>query len=336
MFEPRIRVVVRDAQGKLHLDWPHGRLREVLDDPKAVVWVDIDDRSSAITEIEPLLRDVFHFHPLAIDDALQESHVPKVDDWGSHLYLVFHSVDFDPDTTRIQLHELDLFLGSNYLLTYRTEAMAIVDELRRLLERDGAQRMGMGADHLLYLILDFGVADYLPAIEHLDEVIDEAQDEVFHAPTTQTVQKILRVKQAAVRLHRILIPQREVLNRLARDQYPMIDAKDRVYFRDIYDHLVRLHDISETLRDLISGALDTYLSAISNRTNEVMKTLTVVTVLFLPLNFVVGFFGMNFFGGNIELGELSFPHRALFLAICMTMLLAPWGMYGWARRRGWF
>src|SRR5206468_10974213 len=104
-----------------------------------------------------------------------------------------------------------------------------------------------------------------------DEAIDDAQDEVFHAPTPETLQKIFQVKRSALRVHRIIAPQREVLNRLARDDYPQIDPRDRVYFRDVYDHLVRLHDITETLRDLISGALDTYLSAMANRTNDVMK-----------------------------------------------------------------
>ena len=138
----------------------------------------------------------------------------------------------------------------------------------------------------------------MPALEHLDDAIDAAQDEVFERPTTQTIQTIFQIKRSTIRLHRILGPQREVLNRLARDEYAQIAAEHRVYFRDVYDHLVRIHDITESLRDLISGALDTYLSAISNRTNEIMKTLTLVTVMFMPMSFLVGFFGMNFFGDD--------------------------------------
>src|SRR5262249_58982196 len=125
---------------------------------------------------------------------------------------------------------------------------------------------------------------------------------------------------AALRLHRTLIPQREVLNKLARDPYDQIDAQDRVYFRDVYDHIVRLHDISETLRDLISGALDTYLSAISNRTNEIMKTLTVVSVMFLPMSFLASFFGMNFFGASLSF-ESPLPRAFLFWTTCLIMIL---------------
>jgi magnesium transporter len=329
-------VVYRTGSGAIHLDWPVGKLAEALADPGATLWVDVYDKDSGLGEVESIFRDVFRFHPLAIEDALTESHSPTLADWGEYLYSVFHSIDFSPETHAVHVQELDLFLGRNYLVTYHSEAMAILDDLRELVQRDGGQRLELGADHLLYNVLDLGVAAYLPAFEHLDESIDEAQDEVFAAPSPRTLQRIMRIKQAALRLHRILIPQREVVNRLARDEFPLIDRKDRVYFRDVYDQLVRLHDISETLRDLVSGALDTYLSAISNRTNEVMKTLTVVTVLFLPLNFVVGFFGMNFFGDNIHLDDLTFPHTFLFILICISMLAAPWGMFLWAKRRGWF
>lgn len=333
---PRIRIVRFDTAGGVQLDWPMGKIPEALADPSGVLWVDIHDRDSSLTEVETLFRDVFHFHPLAIEDALTDSNNPKLDDWGEYLTAVFHTLDFNPDTDEVLVHELDIFLGRNYLVTYHAEALPLVDNLRQQLHRDAGQRLEMGADHLLYLLLDAGVAGYLPAFEHLDETIDAAQDEVLSAPTPRTLHRILQVKRSALRLHRVLIPQREVLNRLARDEFPQIDRKDRVYFRDVYDHLVRLHDISETLRDLVSGALDTYLSAVSNRTNEVMKTLTIVTVLFLPLNFVAGFFGMNFFGANIELGTLGVPHAALFLVICLSMLAAPWGMWIWARLRGWF
>lgn len=333
--EPLVRVVYRASNGDVHLDWPPEQVAAAVADAAGTVWVDIQDSDSNVARVEPLLRDVFHFHPLAIDDALQESHVPKVDNWDRYLYLVFHAVDFDCDKHEITLHELDFFLGSNYLVTYHVKPVRIFDQLRNSLERGDGRRLEQGADHVLYLILDLLVADYLPVIEQLDDAIDTAQDEVFAAPTTHTLHRIFQVKRAALRLHRTLIPQREVLNRLARDPYAQIDSQDRVYFRDIYDHTVRLHDISETLRDLISGALDTYLSAISNRTNEVMKTLTMVTVMFLPMSFLAGFFGMNFFGETLAFHRLL-PNALLFWTSCVVMLLTPGAMALWARHRGWF
>ena len=331
---PLIRVVCRSASGETDLNFPLERVADAIADKAAVVWVDILRPEADLPGVEALFRDVFDFHALAIEDALSESHVPKIDDWGRYLYLVFHTMDFDPETDKLRLHELDLFLGHNYLVSCHSEPMPTIETLRKRLESD-PERCERGPDHLLYHILDGATDNFMPAIEHLDEAIDAAQDEVFGRPTTKTLQQILQIKRSAVKVHRILAPQREVLNRLARDTYAQVDAPDRVYFRDVYDHLVRLHDVSESLRDLITGALDTYLSAIANRTNEVMKTLTLVTVMFLPLTFLVGFFGMNFFGDNIVLRD--HPARAvLFWGNNAVMLAIPIALGAWAWRQGWF
>ena len=185
-------------------------------------------------------------------------------------------------------------------------------------------------------MLDAAVDEHLAAIEHLDEAIDDLQDRVFERPGPETLQEIFRVKRSALRLHRIIAPQREVANRLARDPYSLIDDRDRVYFRDVYDHLVRLHDVTESVRDMVTSTLETYLSVSSNRTNEVMKALTLVTVLFLPLNFLVGFFGMNFFGENIQLQGLEISHMMLFVAAGLVMVFSPLGLWIWARRKNWF
>jgi magnesium transporter len=332
----RVRVIYRDSGGQIHFDWPVERVREAVDDTRGIVWVDIEDLDSkSNASAEALLRDVFQFHPLAIEDALKETHVPKVDDWCEYLYIVFHSIDFDPEAGHVRLHELDIFLGRNYLVTYHTEPLRFLDQDRRNIERDPVNRMRHGADHLLYHFLDLAVAEYLPAIEHLDDAIDDAQEEVFRYPTPKTLQAIFRVKRSALRLHRILMPEREVLNRLARDSYDPIDEGHRVYFRDVYDHTVRVLDLTESLRDLISGALDTYLSAISNRTNDIMKTLTIVTVMFLPMSFLSGFFGMNYFGETLAF-QTPLPRALLFTGTCLIMVVTFWAPWLWARRRGWF
>ncbi len=329
-----VRVIHRSAAGEIDLDWPFDRIGEALADPGSTLWVDIETSESDLPRIEALLRDVFHFHPLAIEDALSETHVPKLDDWGEYLYLVFQTLECTASNGVLLSHELDLFLGANYLISCHGVPMDPVASLRRQLERDPS-RMNQGADHLLYLLLDAGVDNYMTAIDSLDQQIDEAQEEVFDSATPETLQKIFRVKRSAVKIHRVIAPQREVVNRLARDAYPQIDGPDRVYFRDIYDHLVRLHDISESLRDLVSGALDTYLSAMSNRTNEIMKTLTLVTVMFLPMSFLAGFFGMNFFGENLVL-PFRMPRVAFFVLNVLMMATTPVVLWIWAKRRGWF
>jgi magnesium transporter len=331
---PRIRIMHRSASGAIDMDWPLDRIAEVLPDTEATLWVDIERPELDLPAVDHLFRHVFHFHPLAIEDALRETHVSKLDDWGHYLYLVFHGLDFDEETDDLCLHELDIFLGRNYLVTCHSAPMPPVESLRRQVERD-PERAAKGPDHLLYHILDMGVADYLSAIEHLDEAIDAAQDEVFASPSPQTLQTIFRVKRSAVKVHRVIAPQREVMNRLARDAYAQIDAPDRVYFRDVYDHLVRLHDISESLRDLVSGALDTYLSAIANRTNEIMKALTLVTVMFLPMSFLAGFFGMNFFGENLVLPS-GLPRVTMFWLNLVAMAATPVVLWVWSKKRGWF
>ncbi|MFO0953568.1 MAG: magnesium/cobalt transporter CorA [Isosphaeraceae bacterium] len=329
------RIVYRDAAGAIHLDWPLERLGEVMADTSGFFWIDIEDRPTGPDPgVEALMRDVFRFHPLAIEDALKDCHVPRVDDWGDYLYIVFHSIDFDPETDHLRLHEVDIFLGRNYVLTYHTEPLGFLENDRRNIERDPVNRMRHGADHLLYRFLDAAVAEFIPAIEHLDEAIDNAQEEVFHSPGPETLQTIFRVKRSALKVHRAISPQRELLNRLARDSYDPIRDDHRVYFRDVYDHLVRIHDLTESLRDLVSGALDTYLSAISNRTNDIMKTLTIVTVMFLPMSFLTGFFGMNFFGETLAFPE-PLPRGLMFVSTCMVMSLGFF-LLGWvARKRNW-
>ncbi len=336
LLPPTLRVVYRKSTGAIELDWPVEQLGQALEDLKGTIWVDIEDIASNNHEVEVLMRTLFHFHPLAIDDALDECHIPKLDDWGCYLYLVFHTIDFDPESDNLRLHELDIFLGTNYVVTYHTEPMRVLDDHRRAIERDPGNRLRHGADHLLYHLIDRGVAEYLPAIEHLDEAIDDAQDEVFDAPTRATLQKIFRIKRSALRLNRILAPQRELLNKLARDPFDQVAVENRVYFRDVYDHMVRVHDITEGLRDLITSALDTYLSAISNRTNDIMKTLTLVTVMFLPMSFLAGFFGMNFFGETLVFTSPPLPRGLIFVLTCAVMLATPAFMYRYGKRHGWF
>ena len=218
--------------------------------------------ANSTDETEALLRNVFGFHPLAIEDAIQDSHIPKVDDWGDYLYLVFHGTSIDPQTDELRLHELDIFLGPNYLVTYHTEPLSFLDQDRQAHRarprRPAAARVRPPA---LPRSSSVPVDQSLEAIEHLDDRHRRrSRTEVIDDPAPETLQTIFRVKRSAIRLHKIFGPQREVLNRLARDPYKPIQAEHRVYFRDVYDHVVRIHDISESLRDLIAGTLDTYLS----------------------------------------------------------------------------
>jgi magnesium transporter len=187
-----------------------------------------------------------------------------------------------------------------------------------------------GPDHLLYKIIDATVMNYMPIIEKIDEEIDWIEDQVFDRPSTETLSRLFTLKRVLLAMRRILLPQREVLNKMARDDFKVIDQKDRIFYRDIYDHLVRIQDLTDIIRDIVSGSLDIYLNSTSLRLNEIMKALTIVSTVFLPLSFITGAFGMNFLhipGASAKAG---------FYITCLCLALLGTGMLLYFRKRHWF
>jgi magnesium transporter len=324
-----IRVLCRRPGGGAAVDLPSADLAVALAETATLLWVDCLDEPDE--SCERLMREVFAFHPLAIDDAIRESHVPKVDDWGAYLYLVLHAVAYDPAADEpLATRELDVFLGPNYVVTHRDDPIGGVERVWTLLQRDG-RFLEQGAAHLVYHLVDELAADAMVAVDAIDAEVEGVEERLLAAPGPAALQQVLRVKRALMHLRRHLAPQREVLNRMARDEYAAIPGPARVYFRDVYDHLVRLHDIVEGIRDLASGALDMYLSVINNRMNEVMKTLTLITVLFMPLGALTGFFGMNFFAPSLPFA--GWTGRVAFGVLCGLLAMVPGMMYLWLRRR---
>lgn len=312
-------------------DIPVHEFPKLTKNRQGLLWVDFVDEEPDVCL--PILQS-FGFHPLAIDDALQETHSPKLDDWGEYLYIAlsYMNVKENSDTWKTEVDELDIFLGQNYIVTHHDHPISAIDETWAACDRD-PRNVQNGADHLLYKITDYLVAEYMPIVEKIDEAIDQIEDQVFDRPSPRTLERLFALKRVLLAMRRILLPQREVLNKLARDDYKVIDPKDRIFFRDIYDHLVRLHDLNESLRDLVGGVLETYLSVINNRMNEVMKTLTTITVLFMPLTVLTGYFGMNFFAPPGTLN--SWTTEPFFYLTLATIFLLPTGMYIWMRRRTW-
>jgi len=334
--ESKIRLSYRDGSGVFHADLPLSQIDQAIQDQTGLLWVDIEGPDEHATDhLDKWLCQHFHFHPLAVEDALKENHVPKVDDWDEYLYIVFQVARIVPETEMLDLQELDVFLGKNYLITYHTEPMPILDQDRQSIERDPRDRMRAGADHLLIRFLELAIDQSLAAIQELDDQVDDIQNAVIENATHKNLRAIFRIKRSAIVLHKMLSPQREVLNRLARDPYKPIQPKHRVYFRDLYDHVVRIHDISESLRDLISGTLETYLSVVANRTNDIMKILTIVTVMFMPMSFITGFFGMNFFADSLAL-TVPLPKWLLFWGSNAIMAVSPCFIWWYARRMKWF
>jgi magnesium transporter len=326
-----IRSLYYNPRKPVRMNVPSQEFGKLIRDKRGLLWIDFIGETPEATR--PILEE-FGFHPLAIDDCLEETHAPKLDDWGDYLYLVLNYMHLanKGDEWETEIDELDIFLGANYVITHHDLPLSAVDDTLAACDRD-PRNLQEGADHLLYKIIDNLVAEYMPIVEKIDEAIDHIEDEIFETPHSGTLGRLFTLKRLLLSMRRILLPQREVLNKMARDDYKVIDRRDRIFFRDIYDHLVRLHDLNESLRDLVSGALDSYLSMTNNRMNEVMKILTVITTLFMPITFVTGFFGMNFF--EPVAGLVGWTARAAFFATLSVMLSVPITMFIWMKRRTW-
>lgn len=310
---------------------PVAELPAALQDEGGIVWLDLN--GDADEEVLAVLSETFRFHPLAIDDTLNETHLPKVDDWGRYLYLVLRSVAYRPDQQRVQLPELDIFLGSNYLVTYHDAPMEALEAVWSACA-DDERLMQNGPSYLLYRLADGLVNEYLTVIEELEDSVEAIEVQVLSHPRPRVQSQIMRLKHIVLQLRRVLSLQREVLNRLSRDPYALIDDEERFYFRDVYDHLIRLYDMVDGVRDLIMGTMDVYLSVVNNRMNDIMRTLTLITTLFMPLTFVTGFFGMNFFEPSVATLDV-WTGRVIFLLTLLLMALLPYVMYTWMKRRRW-
>ena len=319
-------------QGKpIRKNVPPQEFPKLIRNRRGLLWVDFENEPAE--SCLPILQG-FDFHPLAIDDALQETHAPKLDDWGSYLYIVLNYmvVMNNSEEWETEVDELDIFLGQNFIVTLHDRRVVAIEDAWQACDRD-PRALQDGADHLLYKITDNLVTEYMPAVEKIDAAIDEIEDQVFDRPSPRTLERLFSLKRVLLAMRRILLPQREVLNKLARDDYQVIDPRDRIFFRDIYDHLVRLHDLNESLRDLVSGALDTYLSVTNNRMNEIMKVLTIITTFFMPITFITGFFGMNFFEPVAHL--IGWTSQQAFSVTMSIIVGLPVAMYFWMRGRTW-
>ena len=327
-----MRILQAEADGHAQLisDISAGLIATVQEE-KGVLWLDLshEDEQEAV---EALLNGVFAFHPLAIDDALTETHLPKIDDWESYLYLVFQDVDYVPETRRLRLPELDVFLGYRFLVTYHKGSAEALDRVWEICQRD-ERWLQHGSDHLLYRLLDEIANNYTKVIEVLEDDLSELEAMIFDNPAQGVLEDLFTFKRTTLRLRRVLAPQREVVSRLARDPYRVIGPKDRVFFRDVYDHFWRLYDLSENLRDLVMGSMDIYLSVVNNQMNDVMRTLTVITTLFMPLTVLTGFFGMNFFQAATP--SPFWTGQPLLIVVLLVLFLLPFVMLLWMRRRAW-
>ena len=323
-----IRSVLFHKDGSYQKEITMDQVKQAIQTPNGFIWVSLENSDEA--EINSVLTDVFHFHPLSVEDCLSHGYqTPKVDDFTDYIFMIAHALRPDSNLESLETMELNIFIGTNYLVTcYRDDAMPPIDSVWHRLDRDNRLYLH-GPDFLAHAILDSLVDDYMPILDEMDEQIEWLEDQVLATPEPKTLERILNLKHTVMSLRRIISPQREVINRLTRDEFPQIDRQSRIYFRDIYDHLVRIQDLSENIRDIVSGAMDIYLNSTSLRLNVIMKALTIVSTIFLPLSFVAGVYGMNFH----YMPELSWKWGYLFVWLIFLSILAA--MIWYIRKNRW-
>ena len=320
--------VMELREGRVELS--EGTERVAPPPPGVLRWIDLRDPDPAQLE---LLRSRFDFHPLAIEDCGHLDQRPKLEEYKDHLFLVTQGFACPGEQVReLILQELHAFLGERFLVTVRSGQIAALEKawLRlagepKLLER--------GPDFAYYLVADGIVDDNFPILDRIADELDVIEDSVLASPQTKDLHRIFELKHALVNMRKVLSPQRDVLGQLAKRGDERIDERTAIYLRDVYDHLVRINESIEANRDLLGNALDAYLSAVGQRTNEIMKYLTVMSALFLPLSFVVGFFGQNFEDMPFLKGWTR--SDGLMWAMIMLCFSVPAVMLGWFRHKRW-
>lgn len=277
--------------GKLSQQLSVEQIKNALASGEGLLWLDTQDVAS---EERQLLLEVFHFHPLAVEDCVSKDiHSPKVDEFEDHLFIIVHGINYHAESDVVETTELALFVGKNYMVTNHDVPLRSVDSVLERVQVDG-RLMRRGADFLAHDLLDALVDDIMPTIDGLMEKGTDIEAEVLQNPRRETLASIMQHKRSILALQRVMAPQREIMNSLSRGDYPVISGRAQIYYRNIYDHLVRIEILTQNLRDLVEGALNTYLSSVSNRLGEVMKVMSIVAAIFLPLALIAGIYGMNF------------------------------------------
>lgn len=326
---PTFRVLELDATGKL--DSRDGTEWVSPPAPGASRWIDLTAQDA---DSLALLHERFQFHPLAIEDCAHLDQRPKLEEYGDHIFLVTQGFTCGtPRVKRLSLHEVHAFLGERYLVTVHADAVPALDEVWRRAASDKTP-LGRGADFVYYLVADAVVDSNFPILDRIEDELEELEDNVLENPKREQLRRIFQLKRHLVTMRKALSPQRDTMAMLARRGDPRVSERTSLYFRDVYDHLSRIIESIEAKRDLLGNALDAYLSSVSNRTNEIVKYLTLLSAVFLPLSFVVGFFGQNF---EDLPGIPNWVHSdALMHAMVFICVATPLGMMLLFRRKRWF
>ena len=257
-----------------------------------VTWINIDGLHQI--EILEKLGECYGFHPLVLEDILNTDQRPKMEDYGDYLYIVLRVLNYNGKSSQIETEQVSLILGPNFVFSFQESQGDAFHPVRERIRSGKGRIRTMGADYLAYALLDLIVDNYFMIMEKLGETIEFLEEKLVTQPVPETLQTIHQLKRELIFLRKAVWPLREVIGGLERGELALIKETSRVYLRDVYDHTIQVIDTIETFRDMISGMLDIYLSSVSNRLNSVMKVLTIIATIFMPLTFLAGIYGMNF------------------------------------------
>ncbi|MCZ2808769.1 MAG: magnesium/cobalt transporter CorA [Candidatus Bathyarchaeota archaeon] len=261
-------------------------------DKPTATWINLD----GIHQLDNIEKIGKHFkiHPLVLEDIMNTGQRPKMEDFGNYLFMALKMLRYDEDENETKTEQVSLILSSNYVISFQESEGDVFDPIRDRIRSDRGRIRKMGVDYLAYSLIDAIVDNYFMVLEKIGEKIEDIEDELVKNPTPEVLHTIHRLKRELIFLRKSVWPLREVISRLERWESPLIDKSIDIYLRDVYDHTIQVIDALETFRDMLSGMLDIYLSSVSNRMNEVMKVLTIIATIFIPLTLVAGIYGMNF------------------------------------------
>jgi magnesium transporter len=288
-------------------------------------WLDLSSHDRAELEV---LQQCFGFHPLAIENCAQFDQRPNIEEFGDHVFIVTQGLRGVAGAEQAAVQELHAFIGPGYLVTVHEEPIPAIEAVWRRVAHD-ASIVERGPGFVYYLVMDTMVDDDFPVLDRIAEELEQLEEVVLTRPRQFELPRLFRLRHLLLDVRRVVTPQRDVAAFLSRHGTPWIGERATIYFRDVYDHLVRLHESIEAQRELLGNVMEAYRSAQSNRTNEIMKRLTLMSAVFLPLTFITGFFGQNF-------EHLPFASLPLMLGVTLCCFLLPAVMLWWFYSRDWF
>lgn len=323
------RIIAARASNEILPEAGVDQLPALLAEAGTTVWVDL---YGTVTDVEAsIVRDVFKFHPLAIEDCFESRAHPKIDEYEGYLYVITHGLRAGSTAESVDVVELDAFVGKNYIVTHHSETSRSVAGVTEVVLKTGvALRRGPMA--VLHALLDRQVEGLEDQIDAVEERISQLEDAVFARPSNSHIVSLLAVKRNILKARRWMAKQREVMLRLGRREFPAVSESEGMLFRDVHDHLVRISDLLENFREMLSSIQEAYLSVTSNRLNEIMKFLTLFTALLMPLTVITGIYGMNF-EHMPELRERwGYPGVLILMALVAGSVLVYFKVRGWLGR----